>query len=96
MAKKASPPEPEVPFEEALERLEALVEALEEGDLELEASLEKFEEGVKLVRSCSERLKSAELRVKQLEARSGSGDGGDGGDAGGGVRESDLTLEDGS
>ena len=90
MAKKASPPEPEVPFEEALERLEALVEALEEGDLELEASLEKFEEGVKLVRSCSERLKSAELRVKQLEARSGSGDGGDG------VRESDLTLEDGS
>ncbi|MBW2415002.1 MAG: exodeoxyribonuclease VII small subunit [Deltaproteobacteria bacterium] len=84
MAKKATPSAAEIPFEEALERLENLVDALEEGDLELEASLEKFEEGVKLVRSCSDRLKSAELRVKQLEA------GADG------VRESDLVLEDGS
>jgi exodeoxyribonuclease VII small subunit len=84
MAKKATLRAAEIPFEEALERLENLVDALEEGDLELEASLEKFEEGVKLVRSCSDRLKSAELRVKQLEA------GADG------VRESDLVLEDGS
>ncbi len=87
MAKKASPTGQELSFEEALERLEGLVDALEEGDLELEESLEKFEEGVKLVRSCSDRLRSAELRVKQLEARSDGVDG---------ARESDLTLEDGS
>ncbi len=90
MAKKASPAEQELPFEEALERLEGLVDALEEGELELEESLEKFEEGVKLVRSCSDRLRKAELRVKQLEATSGGVDGADG------ARESDLALEDGS
>ena len=87
MAKKASPTEQELPFEEALERLECLVDALEEGDLALEESLQKFEAGVKLVRSCSDRLRSAELRVKQLEAQSDGVDG---------ARESDLALEDGS
>ena len=79
MAKKAAQ---DPSFEEALDRLEALVEALEGGDLELEESLRKFEEGVKLVRSCSDRLRDAELRVKQLEA------GADG--------ERDLAIEDGS
>ncbi len=72
------------PFEDALERLEALVDALEDGDLELEESLSRFEEGVRLVRSCSDRLRQAELRVKQLEA-DGEGD-----------RERDLAIEDAS
>ena len=72
------------PFEDALERLEALVDALEDGDLELEESLSRFEEGVRLVRSCSDRLRQAELRVKQLEA---DGEGG---------RERDLAIEDAS
>jgi exodeoxyribonuclease VII small subunit len=54
-------------FEEALERLEELVAALEEGELDLEDSLKSFEEGVKLVRLCSERLRTAEVRIQELE-----------------------------
>ena len=71
MAKKAPQDPPELPFEEALDRLEALVEAMDHGDLELEDSLRKFEEGIKLVRRCSERIRDAELRVKQLEVDAG-------------------------
>ena len=57
----------EVDFEGALSRLETLVGELEGGELSLEDSLQTFEEGVRLVRLCSERLKSAELRIRQLE-----------------------------
>lgn len=57
----------EVDFEGALSRLETLVGELEGGELSLEDSLRTFEEGVRLVRLCSERLKSAELRIRQLE-----------------------------
>ncbi len=54
-------------FEQALDSLETLVGHLERGDLSLEDSLLTFEEGVKLVRLCSERLRTAELRIRQLE-----------------------------
>ena len=57
----------DVDFEGALSRLEDLVGELERGELSLENSLRRFEEGVRLVRRCSERLKSAELRIRQLE-----------------------------
>ncbi len=57
----------DVDFEGALSRLEDLVGELERGELSLEDSLRRFEEGVRLVRGCSERLKSAELRIRQLE-----------------------------
>jgi exodeoxyribonuclease VII small subunit len=57
----------EVDFEGALSRLQTLVGELEAGELSLEDSLQTFEEGVRLVRLCSERLKSAELRIRQLE-----------------------------
>jgi exodeoxyribonuclease VII small subunit len=57
----------ELDFEGAMSRLEALVGSLEAGDLSLEDSLRTFEEGIRLVRLCSERLKSAELRIRQLE-----------------------------
>ena len=59
-------------FEQALERLEGLVERLEGGDLPLESALEAFEEGVALTRQCAERLAAAERRVEVL-AREGSG-----------------------
>ena len=67
MSAKRSAAEKEVPFEEALERLEKLVGDLEGGNLPLEDSLRTFEEGVRLVRVCSERLKAAELRIRQVE-----------------------------
>ncbi len=57
----------DVDFEGALSRLEDLVGELERGELSLENSLRRFEEGVRLVRRCSEQLKSAELRIRQLE-----------------------------
>ena len=53
-------------FEQALERLEGLVESLDGGELALEESLRRFEEGVRLARLCSERLDSADLRVRTL------------------------------
>ena len=53
-------------FEEALRRLEAIVDRLEEGDLELEAALATFEEGVKLTRRCSGQLEDAERRIELL------------------------------
>jgi exodeoxyribonuclease VII small subunit len=53
-------------FEAATERLAAIVEQLEGGELPLEKSLELFEEGVRLARSAQERLDGAEKRVQEL------------------------------
>ena len=56
-----------LPFEEALRRLEAIVEGMENDDLPLETLLAKYEEGVRLAQSCQTRLAEAELKVQQLE-----------------------------
>lgn len=56
----------ELKFEEALRRLEAIVERLETGDLPLEEALEAFEEGVRMIKLCSKRLNEAEKRVSIL------------------------------
>ena len=82
MSERSVAREKEIPFEHALERLEQLVGDLEGGDLGLEESLRKFEEGVRLVRLCSERLRGAELRIAELE------------DAPEGLRERPLSLEE--
>jgi exodeoxyribonuclease VII small subunit len=54
-------------FEEALKKLEAVVEAMESGDLPLEALLARFEEGISLARMCQHQLEAAEVKVQQLE-----------------------------
>ena len=51
-----------------MERLQTVVEQLEEGDLPLEASLAMFEEGVRLSRAGAKRLDEAERRVEELLA----------------------------
>jgi exodeoxyribonuclease VII small subunit len=56
-----------VPFEEALEKLESIVEGMESGDLPLENLLAKYEEGVKLAKVCQDKLAEAELKIQQLE-----------------------------
>jgi exodeoxyribonuclease VII small subunit len=56
-----------LPFEEALKKLEGVVEAMESGDLPLETLLAKYEEGVRLVKTCQEKLAEAELKIQQLE-----------------------------
>lgn len=53
-------------FEKSLDELEKIVARLEAGDLPLEESLKLFEEGVKLSRSCRERLTNAERRIEIL------------------------------
>ncbi len=53
-------------FEDAIKRLEEIVAALEQGDVPLDEALNLYEEGVQLSRSCGERLKEAELRIKKL------------------------------
>jgi len=53
-------------FEEAMERLEEIVRDLEDGDLPLEESLKAFEEGMNLIKFCSEKLEEVERKVTKL------------------------------
>lgn len=67
MAKK----EDNLSFEQALQQLEQLVNELEQGDLPLETSLEKFEQAVKLSRLSQAQLQSAEQKVSTLLEKNG-------------------------
>jgi exodeoxyribonuclease VII small subunit len=58
-------------FEEAMARLEEIVRDLEEGQLPLEDSLKFFEEGMKLVKFCSNKLEEAEKKINILVRESG-------------------------
>jgi exodeoxyribonuclease VII small subunit len=60
----------DLPFEEALKKLETIVEAMESGDLPLETLLAKYEEGTKLAHVCQTKLADAELKIQQLEKTS--------------------------
>ena len=53
-------------FEKSLDELEKLVARMEQGDQSLDDSLQSFERGVALYRSCQSALEQAELRVKLL------------------------------
>jgi len=53
-------------FESSLKELEQIVQQLEGGDLQLERSLELFEQGVRLSRECQRRLDEAEHKVEIL------------------------------
>lgn len=55
-----------VKFEDAMNRLEEIVEEMESGSGDLDKSLELFEEGVKLVRFCSSKLEEAKKKVEIL------------------------------
>ena len=53
-------------IESRLTELEAILEELESGDLELDQALKKFEQGIKLSRECQKTLEDAELKIKIL------------------------------
>ena len=53
-------------FEEALQKLEAIVAQMEGGDLDLEDALKAFEEGVRLANFCTSKLDEAERKVEKL------------------------------
>ena len=56
-------------FEQALKRFEEIVEALETEDLDLEKSLQFYEEGVNLYRYCNQQLPGAEKRIDILQTK---------------------------
>lgn len=53
-------------YEEAFNKLDAIVNALESGELPLETAMDLFERGQNLIRRCTDLLDKAELRVRQL------------------------------
>lgn len=53
-------------FEEAFERLETAIAALQDGKIPLNEALQHYQEGVKLAQYCNELLQKAELTVQQL------------------------------
>lgn len=61
-----------LPFEEALKKLEQVVEEMEQQDLPLEKLLTRYEEGIRLARQCQNKLAEAELKIQQLEKNSDS------------------------
>jgi exodeoxyribonuclease VII small subunit len=58
-------------FEEALAKLEGIVEGLEIGDLSLNEALQRFEEGIRLSRLCARRLEDAEAKIEVLTKEGG-------------------------
>ena len=61
-----------VPFEQLLEKLETIVAQLESGDLGLEESMKKFEDGMKLAAACRDRLGKTEKKIEMLVRKSGA------------------------
>jgi exodeoxyribonuclease VII small subunit len=55
-------------FELALDQLEALVREMESGEVPLADMVAKFEQGTKLIKTCEERLRKAELTIENLRA----------------------------
>ncbi len=72
MSNQAKKPAPEANFEQAMKRLEEIVEQMESGELPLEDLIVRYEEGMKLVKVCQERLVSAEQRI-EIITRNSSG-----------------------
>ena len=56
----------ELKFEKAIQRLEKIVDDLEKGELDIDKSLEIFEEGIKMSRVCSKKLHEAEAKIEKL------------------------------
>lgn len=62
----APPPDEELSFEEAVERLEGIVTGLEGGELTLDESLARYEEGRRVIARCYGLLEGAERRIEAL------------------------------
>ncbi|MDD5730874.1 MAG: exodeoxyribonuclease VII small subunit [Candidatus Omnitrophica bacterium] len=56
----------EIKFEEALKRLEKIVEDLEKGELSLDEALKKYQDGIELSRACNQRLENAKKKIDVL------------------------------
>ena len=65
----------EMTFEQAFDKLQAIIQSLEGGGMTLESSIQQFELGMKLANLCSGMLDRAELRVSRLLAGEEGGEG---------------------
>ena len=68
-------------FEEALRRLEEIVETLEAGSVPIDESIKLYEEGMTLAKSCVTQLNEAKLKLKKIQKNFG-----------GGMEETDIEL----
>lgn len=69
-------------FENNMENLEKIVSELENGDLNLDESIEKFEDGIKISKECNKILEEAEKKITILLERDGE------------VKEESFTTEE--
>lgn len=58
-------------FEEKIAELEKIIDALENGNIDLDESIEKYTKAMKLVKECDEKLKSIEQQVNQIVSKNG-------------------------
>jgi exodeoxyribonuclease VII small subunit len=70
MSGKPKPREAELNFENAMDRLEKIVEQMESGKLPLEDLIVRYEEGMKLVKTCQQRLANAEEKIEIITRNS--------------------------
>ncbi len=78
-------------FEDALGKLEGIVKELEDGELSLEKSIARYEQGVRLARFCNSKLEEAEKRVEMLQTNE---EGEPKRDATGAVRQTPLEFDE--
>ncbi len=57
---------PEMKFEDALKKLEKIVDDLERGELTLDEALKKYQEGIELSKACASRLETAKKKIDAL------------------------------
>ncbi|MFQ5457258.1 MAG: exodeoxyribonuclease VII small subunit [Myxococcota bacterium] len=70
-ASSKSPSPRNARFEDALRKLEGIVERLEDGEIPLEDALKLYEDGVRLSRLCEKKLEEAEKKIETLSQGSG-------------------------
>ena len=58
-------------FEEKIAELEKIIDGLENGNIDLDESIEKYTKAMKLVKECDEKLKSIEQQVNQIVSENG-------------------------
>ncbi len=81
-----------LPFEEALDKLESIVDQMEEGELSLDDMIKCFEEGNKLSKYCNSKLKSFEKKIEILTKEDSEGGEWSEFDAASGRRETEVSI----
>ena len=64
---KTADPEEEISFEDAIAKIEAIVEEIEDDEIGLDVLIKKYEEGIKTLKVCDTQLEHARVRISQLE-----------------------------